>query len=396
MDSAQSWIDTLARAAMAAFVCRDAGGAPVIVERTPEFLSQMNTLIGRLDERTLLLRLAEVWPPALGDGPLLVESGSPATWHCVVDSLGESTYLVLFSRTCEPGDDIEPFYTLVENFPDIISRHDRQLRHVYVNHAVDRAIAPLTRDDYIGKTHDEVGETQDFIDLFQGMHKQVFDTAEPVEREFDYPTPGGVLSFLLRLVPEFDVDGSVHTVLSTASDISEIKRLQRELEVLSATDELTGLLNRRSFCDRLDAELQRVSIGATVLSTLLLDIDNFKVINDGLGHAAGDAVLAAVGRVLADHTRPSDLAGRLGGDELCVALIDTGAQEAQPIAEAIRTAIADLGNDDDFPEVSVSIGLATADANDRCATDLIARVDRLMYQAKLAGKNLIATISSIP
>ena len=389
MNSAQSWIDTLQRARLAAFVCRDAEGVPTIAERTAEFISQMIMLTGRLDEHTLVAGRARVWPPALEDGPLVVRADEPPEWQCVIDALDEDDYLVLFGLLGEQQAEGDAFYALVENLPDIISRHDRQLRHVYVNHAVDRVITPLTRDDYIGKTHDEVGETREFIDFFQGLHKRVFETEEPVEHEFDYPIPGGgVANYLVRVVPEFDVDGQVSTVLSTNVDISEVKRLQRELEMLSATDPLTQLLNRRSFCVRLDVELQRSARGDGPLSMLLLDVDNFKAINDGHGHATGDAVLAAIGRILTEQVRPGDLAARLGGDEFGVALIGTALAQAQPVAERIRSEVAALPRNGGPPvEVSVSIGLGTAHAEDRCATDVIARVDRLMYQAKLAGKN---------
>lgn len=396
MNGPKSWIDTLQRARLAAFVCRDAEGAPTITERTAEFISQMNTLITELDEQALLGQLAAVWPPALDEAPVVVSSRRAPHWRCVIDAADDGAYLALF--VLEPSAAVAtdgPFYTMVENFPDIVSRHDRQLRHVYVNHAVDRVITPLTRDDYIGKTHYEVGETQEFIDFFQGLHKQVFVTEEPVEREFDYPIPGGgVVNYLVRIVPEVDVDGEVRTVLSTNVDISEVKRLQHQLEMLSTTDPLTELLNRRSFCGRLDPELQRIACSAGALSMMLIDVDNLKAINDGYGHAVGDSVLAAVGRILADVTRPSDLAARLGGDEFCVAMPDTSLQDAQPIAELIRSRIAELGRTGGSPvEVSVSIGVGAASATDQCTADVIARVDRLMYQAKLAGKNHVVGLA---
>ncbi|WP_043334419.1 sensor domain-containing diguanylate cyclase [Belnapia moabensis] len=170
--------------------------------------------------------------------------------------------------------------------------------------------------------------------------------------------------------------------------------LQQELEFQARTDGLTGLLNRRAFLDDLNRRLDRQAMtpeAAECGALLFLDLDNFKPLNDRMGHEAGDAALVAAGRLLRDIVRPTDLVARLGGDEFAAWLEGADSAAATMRAEAIcRTALTVLpGLIPGFTlPLTFSIGIAMR-ATDGCDTpdSLIARADTAMYAAKRHGRN---------
>jgi diguanylate cyclase (GGDEF)-like protein len=164
---------------------------------------------------------------------------------------------------------------------------------------------------------------------------------------------------------------------------------------LSRTDSLTGLVNRRSFVGELEQRL--AGTGSRRGALLYLDLDNFKPINDRLGHASGDAVLTTVARLLRDCTRGSDLVGRLGGDEFVAWLADIDEAAASAKArEILRRVAHDLAplsaTDGEMLGASIGIALvpgagpATDAAGSEDADMLIARADGAMYAAKRGGK----------
>ena len=160
-------------------------------------------------------------------------------------------------------------------------------------------------------------------------------------------------------------------------------------------DSLTGCFNRAHSLETLDHELRRAKRTGRPLALLMFDIDHFKVINDRHGHLTGDAILAAVGRLLT-RMRAGDLTCRYGGDEFLVVLKDTPALGAAQVAAGLLMEIEKLGA---LPEgasvrVSASLGLAVAAQGEMDGTDLIARADQALYQAKRAGRNRFVIASS--
>ncbi|BDB45121.1 GGDEF domain-containing protein [Mycobacterium kiyosense] len=341
---------------------------------------------GALTESALTAQLAAEWPSEAADFTL---SGTgPPVWQCVITPLdepdGSATHMAIVRLPTDSQLRNDADFALVESLPDIVSRYDRNLRHLYVNPSLDKVTAPLTAQDHIGKDHYELNNAPEMAALFQSVYRTVFATGEVTQQDFEYPALDGPRHFVFRVVPEYGPDGEIRTVLNTARDITEIKALQRELEKLARSDPLTSLLNRRGFVDRAEAELQRVRRGDGRLSLLLLDIDDFKLVNDRSGHGAGDLVLIAIGDVLREELASGDFAGRVGGDEFCVAFVDSPAAEVR--AQRIRHRISGL--DERYgctPGVGVSIGLTAAGADDSFA-DLIVRVDEAMYREKAANR----------
>jgi diguanylate cyclase len=170
----------------------------------------------------------------------------------------------------------------------------------------------------------------------------------------------------------------------------ELQRANEVLEQLSITDGLTKLHNHRYFQESLTREIKRASRSAEPLSILLVDIDDFKALNDRHGHAQGDAVLVRIARVLNENVRESDVLARYGGEEFVVLAIGTDLSGAQFVAEKLRTAVAEaayLVPDTLEPlRVTVSIGVAEF-AGDR--KRFFDAADRALYRAKAAGKNCV-------
>jgi diguanylate cyclase (GGDEF)-like protein len=177
--------------------------------------------------------------------------------------------------------------------------------------------------------------------------------------------------------------------------INRMLRLLREqgqaLELLSLTDPLTGLANRRAFDRSLASGIALSRRNAGPLSLLILDVDHFKAYNDRYGHPAGDAVLVAIGRILREAaSRPTDLAARIGGEEFAILLPDTTPQGAIRVATRIHEALAAQAiahaGSSVSAQVTVSIGLTQA-LQDEAIDAFVDRADHATYAAKNAGRN---------
>jgi diguanylate cyclase (GGDEF)-like protein len=157
-------------------------------------------------------------------------------------------------------------------------------------------------------------------------------------------------------------------------------------------DSLTGLLNRRAFMDAAERSLKRATFEGVALYVVMLDLDHFKPINDTHGHAVGDRVLILFGGILRRVLRPSDVVGRIGGEEFALALSGAGPEAALAIAERIRASFAAEAQ---FFEgrplgATVSAGVAAIPPNGPSIDDVLAAADRALYKAKSHGRNQVA------
>ena len=169
----------------------------------------------------------------------------------------------------------------------------------------------------------------------------------------------------------------------------------RRLEQLATIDSLTGLYNRRHVFELAEHEFQRARRYRRPLSALMLDIDDFKQVNDSYGHGIGDQVLQAVATQCQDNLRAIDFLGRYGGDEFLVLLLETALDEARTVAERLRLAIAKVSvvTDQGPLGVTISLGVATLTADVPSWTALLDDADSALYAAKKAGKNRAEVIS---
>ena len=156
---------------------------------------------------------------------------------------------------------------------------------------------------------------------------------------------------------------------------------------LAATDPLTGLANRRAFGEAVRRELARAERAGAPLAVVMLDIDDFKNINDELGHTTGDEVLRTVARSARSGTRKGDIIARLGGDEFALLLPDADETKAQAIGERVRAEIANARvGDDGSRHVGASIGIAVTRGRELSVHGLLAAADRDLYRDKAERK----------
>jgi diguanylate cyclase (GGDEF)-like protein len=161
-----------------------------------------------------------------------------------------------------------------------------------------------------------------------------------------------------------------------------VDSLRRE----TITDSLTKLLNRRGFQERMEIEVARAERDGSPMVLMVADVDNFKEINDRLGHLGGDMTLERLAGVVSRNTRDSDAVARLGGDELAFILPNTSGDQALFMAHRIRRAIENSFTGT-AASVTISLGLAEHRTNGRTAEELLDAADRALYESKALGRN---------
>jgi diguanylate cyclase (GGDEF)-like protein len=179
--------------------------------------------------------------------------------------------------------------------------------------------------------------------------------------------------------------------LSSQAGIAlENARLHDIVQWQAITDELTGLVNRRRFLDALRTEITKGQRLGARLSVVLADLDDFKLVNDGFGHHAGDEVLLEFADLLREHARDADVAARLGGEEFAVLLPETGLEGASAVAERLRQSFADRHIRLGESEVTVTASFGVAELQAGQSVDALLRAaDSALYRAKEKGKNRV-------
>jgi diguanylate cyclase (GGDEF)-like protein len=173
------------------------------------------------------------------------------------------------------------------------------------------------------------------------------------------------------------------------------ERTEHRHKTMALVDPLTGIANRRAFLQDGEAELKRQAVDPRPIAVMLLDLDNFKSINDRFGHAIGDRVLQRFAEVAAGCVRRADLFGRLGGEEFAAVLVDATRERAMAVAEQIRTSFANATYEvDNRPVVAtVSIGIVISYDAVLDISALLAQADHALYRAKDNGRNRIEVAS---
>lgn len=258
--------------------------------------------------------------------------------------------------------------------------------------------------DFTGRTIDqEVG--QGWLESVYPSHVELvvklliwhFHLRKPFSVEYRLRRHDGQYRWVIHTgVPRFEEFGEFVGFIGSCIDITEHKEMEEELWELATTDGLTGFLNRRHFMVRLQEEFDRMQrTTESQSSVLMLDIDHFKKINDGYGHAAGDAVLQHFADIIRQQQRKIDVVGRIGGEEFAIILPDTDVQEAQVFAERVRKVVADcpLQQESFYIEITVSIGIAALNAASASADSVLLDADRALYVAKENGRNRVVLSS---
>ncbi len=198
----------------------------------------------------------------------------------------------------------------------------------------------------------------------------------------------GIAGLLLTAIALLAARHLLELLRRQARDSAELRRL-------ATTDGLTGALNRRTFLGELDKEVGRAARYGSPLTLMMLDLDFFKRINDGYGHAVGDQALKSFAESAFVSLRSSDLFGRMGGEEFVILLPETLALQAEPVAERLRERVAaiQLPTAHGVVRFTVSIGVAELAGCDVDADSFLVRADQAMYAAKQSGRNRVVLAS---
>jgi diguanylate cyclase (GGDEF)-like protein len=191
------------------------------------------------------------------------------------------------------------------------------------------------------------------------------------------------------------LNDTAHLVISVEDDlIRKIAELHDEnvrLQSLALIDDLTGLYNSRHFLIQLETERARTRRTGLPCCLLMIDLDNFKLLNDSLGHLEGNRLLVEVGKAICDHVRPTDIACRYGGDEFAIIMPATDLLDAVKIAERLRKAVSVIPKPVDL-NITASIGAAECGpSSSGGVNEFIYLADTAMYEAKRLGKNQVST-----
>jgi len=296
----------------------------------------------------------------------------------------------------------ETYRTLFETVPQGIVYHDADGRITSANPAAQRILG-LTLGQMKGLNSIDArwrAVREDGSELPGDQHPAMvaLRTGRPVKDVvMGVSLPDRTRAWIqVNATPLFK-QGRLSQVYSSFEDITRRVQLSHELRQQASTDYLTGVANRRNLMQRLKSEFERAMRHPTVnCCVLAIDLDEFKLVNDTLGHAAGDAVLIHVAHLMREATRQHDLVGRSGGEEFTLLLPDTDLDEAQALAERLRQRIADTPTrcDGRSVPITVSIGIAMIRQGDTDADAVMARADRALYQAKHQGRNLVRLAQS--
>lgn len=337
------------------------------------------------------------------DGAMTAIDG---TVYAIKGDLGEASGTVFVFRDVTESrraqkllEDSERFLnTIFDSIHDPFCIIDREYKFVRLNDAYARLkgkkpgeILNSTCYESIAKSN---GICKDCI-----VHR-TFAEAKPASKEkeqvFEDSSEGWVEIFTY---PIFDEDEEVSHVIEYTRDITERKRseeerkaLIKELEYLSTVDPLSGLLNRRAIMDFLNSAIDRAERYSRRLSLMLCDVDNFKDINDVLGHSAGDEAIRYMAEILRSVVRTADIVGRYGGDEFIVVMPETSSRGAEDLAQRLAQALKDRpfkpAPRKKHP-ITLSMGLASyAEGRDTVDT-LISRADAALYKSKRDGRDRI-------
>lgn len=278
---------------------------------------------------------------------------------------------------------------IADNVPALIAHIDTEERYRYVN-AQNQHLLGMDVESAIGRQVREVrGEA-----VYATLAPYIRDALDGTQVTFVHTdgTGDAARHYRTEFVPDSDASGVVQGFYSLAVDITELQQTQHRLEHLASVDSLTGLPNRRFFEQRMTEAMARTRRTGVSMSVMFLDIDHFKKINDGWGHAGGDAVLCEFARRLKSCVRATDMAARLAGDEFVLLLenIESTGDLNHLAAKVVDCIRMPFEIDEVRLKVTTSVGVSVYDGASESAFDMLALADDALYSAKQMGRDRVA------
>jgi diguanylate cyclase (GGDEF)-like protein/PAS domain S-box-containing protein len=317
--------------------------------------------------------------------PIRDEVGRVVGWIGTVTDIDDQVCLQedLLRSERQAAESLTLLETLQATAPVGFGFVDREFRLVRINEKL-AATNGSPVPELLGRTVAEA--VPNLWPQLEPLYRSVLETGKAVvnqEMTGELPAAPGVIRSWLNSFYPVQIDDELIGIGLVVVDITERKEMKAELRELAERDPLTGLLNRRRLVPELARVLRYAANYGHHGAVLVLDVDQFKVINDTAGHAAGDSVLRSVADVLRGRTRDSDLTARLGGDEFAVVLPETTEAQALKFASDVRSLLCERAIG---PPTYVSIGISLfAPDREISADDVLVAADVAQYQAKQSG-----------
>jgi|GEM_PF-920967 len=282
---------------------------------------------------------------------------------------------------------------LTDNASDIIATVDLSGNFTYISPSVEK-ITGYTPEEVM-KRYREIGY------FLPGVQKDMDKARENIKVMVERGEHFDSINFEQRQVRKdgesiytdtvlsgiYDEDNKFKELLAVSRDITEKVKMRREIKKMSETDKLTQLFNRVKLDAELENALNRAKNRSAIFGLIMMDIDNFKQVNDSFGHMAGDVVLVELAELFKTSIRPGDIVGRWGGEEFMVILPDTDENGTVELAEKIRRKV----SENRFSKQDgITISLGVSVFNDDTSVDtIIYRADQALYVAKNNGRNRV-------
>jgi diguanylate cyclase (GGDEF)-like protein/PAS domain S-box-containing protein len=280
------------------------------------------------------------------------------------------------------------FRSMVQNSSDLVILLDRDARMVFVSPAIERILGERAAKR-TGQAVSELVHPEDAEWITALLERLAATPGSVSGGEVRMRHADGRWRWIELVGTNLMSDSDVRGIVLNCRDVTDRRTLEEQLRHQAFHDPLTNLANRPLLVDRIEHELEaRPMESPATTAVLLMDLDDFKTVNDSLGHAAGDELLAAVADRIRTTLRGRDTAARIGGDEFGILIRTVERGEVEAIAERLLAAIRepiDLG--DHHLTVAASIGIAFADGRQSTADDLLRSADVAMYMAKARGKD---------
>ena len=280
------------------------------------------------------------------------------------------------------------FFTLFESLHEPVVLLNGENRIEHMNHA---AAVLMGGANVYGRPYYDQGPGKVFPWLSEEVSMFVGSAMTEGGLEKEVFTAIGIRHLFIKMKRMLDVSEKFSGTVIILHDVTEQKAMEKKLRQMATTDSLTGIYNRGWYLSLTSEEIKRSKRSGLPLSLILVDIDNFKRINDTYGHHVGDSVIKKACAVFQEQLREYDILGRLGGEEFGITMIDCDLQKAANIADRLRTVVSSssMQISSAVLEFTISLGVAEYRALDQNVGSVLRRADHALYEAKNNGRNCV-------